>query len=223
MQMGFEIVTQFPNIEFVESQCWVNVHFLSRMPISKWDAVTKRSNWGPGKLDMKRSMPPEDKTLALFQWICQNADNLDQMDLPRRFSGLSHEPDEGEYFSEMRAARFIADLDVNYARCLRVLKGVDLDISQASPSKISKMLRAKGMPHLCISCMKEFSVRELQNHLRNDKTHIYSLASIKTERELVRQKISEDGDTPESVKARVVFAIKYASLIHLFGRGGGRR
>jgi hypothetical protein len=114
----------------------------------------------------------------------------------------------------------IANLEPLYQRCLSVLQNNPSipNIEDMNPNKVARLLKQHGMPMLCITCLKQFSNRELVRHLLSGREHIANLEAIKEEKTAVMTAFKED---PESgKKARLVFAVKNASLVRL---SAGRR
>ena len=190
---------------------WINCHFLQPLKVESWDRVVKR-NYGPGKLVTLEQDANESLETTLGRWIEKHRGKK-KISLPERFEKFK-EPSRSEYERERNAAAIIANLDTLYKRCLDVLGDFPVDLMTVSLNRLSKLLREFNMPPLCISCLRQFSPRELREHLLAERNHIYSLKEIKAEKALVRAKIKEDG-SEESAKVKVIFAVKMASLIKL--------
>merc|ERR1711991_120058 len=174
--------------------------FLSELSGVAWDLAKKRELVTPGKLIPEdRSNGPHNDACAVWLQNISSARKIDA-NLPERFE-IFVEPSWDEREKHRRAAAFIAHLPELYKKSLKVLQDVDIDLIAASESAIASALKKHGMPRLCITCLNKFSLSKLISHLVKttlaNLSHIYSLESLKEEREIVRDKI-EDGGSEEA-------------------------
>jgi hypothetical protein len=97
------------------------------------------------------------------------------------------------------------------------MAGINLD---SSLNQLDKKLRQSGIGPACITCFKKTPTEsQLRTHLRHIETHIYPLATLKKEKAAVLALIAaskDDAGQKENVcKAKLIFAVKQALLIHL--------
>ncbi len=59
-------------------------------------------------------------------------------------------------------------------------------------------------------------MRELRHHLGTVETHIYPLKMLKKEKKAVEAMIEANASDEAALKAKLIFAVKEALLIHLF-------
>ncbi len=198
---------------------WINVLFLSFVPVEGWDIATKRDSFGPGHLVPAKQRLSEDKVDVLSTWLSKVAEGrgVDFEEFSERFVFFA-EPSRSEFEKHRRAAEFIAHLPELYRKALKVLKDVDIDLVSASETAITHALKKHKMPRLCITCLNGMSLSKLIDHLVKttlaDASHIYSLDDLKDERDIVREKLKE-GTEEETQMLKVVCAVKFASLIQL--------
>jgi hypothetical protein len=104
--------------------------------------------------------------------------------------------------------------------------GIDLaniDLESSSLNKLVKALKEAHKTKACITCFKASSEQQLRVHLHDAKAHIYPLWLLKAEKKAVLELIaaSEDADASQKenvTKAKFIFAVKEALLIHLARR-----
>ena len=201
--------------EFTETSTIINCNFLQPVKIASFASSSQKRAFGAGNLVQVDEAQGLEQMLSA--WIERMSTRRRiRFEIPERFD-VRIEPDEREFNAERAAAALIANLDQLYQRCLAVLEDIpNIDMQSISLSKLHKLLRKHGMSPLCLGCLKPFSNKELVTHLTGNTDHIYSLKSLKQERRLVRIKIKEE-DTLESHKAKIIFAVKEASLRPIFG------
>ena len=185
---------------------WVNLHFLSFVPVSSWDRVARMDGTSSGELVALKPTP--GKVAMLSKWLAKYTNPQ----FPARFRGAARaEPTRKDVERNRKAAGLLADLEPLYRQCATVLRqaGVDLD---SSAKKMSEALKSRMLP-VCIGCLQEFSHPELAKHLHKHRAHVYSLEQLQKEKELVLRKVSEG--SRDAQKVQLIFAVKTASLINM--------
>lgn len=116
-----------------------------------------------------------------------------------------------------RVADTMKDLETLYQKAMRLLDNAGVDIEKCGVNGLSKKLRKLGLGSACITCLQEFSIRELRIHLlETNEDHIYSKKLLKAEKHRVLGLLGESSE--DYTKAKLVFAVKNALLIRLYGR-----
>lgn len=116
-----------------------------------------------------------------------------------------------------RVKETMKDLESLYQRAVALLDNAGVDMEKRGVNGLTKALKKLGLGCACITCLKEYSMRELRIHLLEDqKDHIYSKRLLKEEKRRVLEALEKSPE--EHVKAKLVFAVKNALLVRLFAR-----
>lgn len=152
--------------------------------------------------------------------------SLCKMSFPTKQGLMDHRASEMHKTARkvrMMAKQTLKTLGSLYEKACKILEGMD-DVDIRSPNAIARFLKKKKNFFACIHCFKEFETEaKLRTFLRKNKGHIYLRELLEAEYDTLLEMI-EDGrrSTKEEKKAevlmaKIVFALKTALLIHVFG------